>query len=102
MAKFLFLYAGGQSVETPEDQEAVMQAWGGWFGALGDSVIDIGNPFGAASTVAAGGASDGTSSQLGGYSLIDADSLAEATTKTAGCPVLTSGGTVEVYEALPM
>ena len=32
MAKFLFLYTGGQSVETPEAQEAVMQAWGGWFG----------------------------------------------------------------------
>ena len=102
MAKFLFLYAGGQSVETPEDQEAVMQAWGGWLGGLGEAVIDIGNPLGGASTVGADGTSESTSSRLGGYSIINADSLAEATTKTAGCPVLTSGGSVEVYEALPM
>ena len=65
-------------------------------------MVDIGNPFGGASTVGAGGTSEGASSRLGGYSIIDADSLAEATTKTAGCPVLTSGGSVEVYEALPM
>ncbi|HEY5979457.1 MAG TPA: hypothetical protein VIT41_07465 [Microlunatus sp.] len=102
MAKFLFLYAGGQSDENPEAQEAVMQAWVGWFTGLGDSVVDMGNPFGGASTVAAAGTSEGTSSGLGGYSIITADSLAEATTKTLGCPVLATGGSVEVYEALPM
>jgi hypothetical protein len=102
MAKFLYLYAGGQMAETLEAQEEQMQQWVSWFGTLGDSVVDMGNPFGAATTVANGGSSDGGVSKLGGYSIITAESLSDAATKANGCPVLESGGTVEVYEALPM
>ena len=31
-----------------------MEAWGAWFGSLGDSVVDIGNPFGGSTAVADG------------------------------------------------
>ena len=102
MAKFLYLYTGGQMAETPEAQEEQMQAWTAWFGTLGDSVADIGNPFGAGTTVKNGTASEGGASKLGGYSIINAQSLSEAASKANGCPVLESGGTVEVYEALAM
>lgn len=102
MAKFLFLYAGGQMAETSQAQEAEMQAWGAWLGELGEAVVDIGSPFGAAATVRADGTSEGGTSRLGGYSIIDADSLADAGAKTTGCPILGAGGSVEVYEALPM
>jgi hypothetical protein len=103
MAKFLYLYSGGQMAETPEAQEAAMQEWTAWFGTLGDSVVDMGNPFGAGTTVSNGGASGGVaSSKLGGYSIINAESLDEAATKAKGCPVLGTGGSVEVYEALAM
>ena len=79
-----------------------MQEWVAWFGTLGNSVVDMGNAFGASSTVTNGSASDGGASKLGGYSIITAESLGEATKKADGCPVLRSGGSVEVYEALPM
>jgi hypothetical protein len=102
MAKFVYLYTGGQAAETADAQEQSMQAWGAWFGSLGDSVIDVGNPFGAGSTVTAGGAANGGASGVGGYSIINAESLAEAAAKTAGCPIVDSGGGVEVYEALAM
>jgi hypothetical protein len=102
MAKFLFLYSGGQIAETPEAQEESMQVWTTWFGSLGDSVVDIGNPFSASSTVTAGGPSDGGASKLSGYSIVNAESLSEAAQKADGCPVLQSGGSVEVYEAVPM
>jgi hypothetical protein len=102
MAKFLYLYAGGQMAETPEAQEKAMQEWVAWFGTLGDSVVDQGNPFSAGTTVKNGGSSDGGASQLGGYSIINAASLAEAAAKADGCPVLTDGVSVEVYEALAM
>ena len=46
MAKFVYVFTGGQMAETPEAQEQAMQAWGAWFGTLGDSVTDMGNPFG--------------------------------------------------------
>ena len=46
MAKFVYVYTGGQMAETPAAQEEAMQAWGAWFGTLGDAVTDGGNPFG--------------------------------------------------------
>ncbi len=102
MAKFVYVYSGGQMAETPEAQEASVQAWGAWFGTLGDSVLDVGNPFGSSSTVTADGGSDGGASELGGYSIISAASLEEAAARAAGCPVLQSGGRVEVYDTIPM
>jgi len=101
MAKYVFIYAGGQMNDTPEEQERAMQAWMGWFGTLGSDVVEMGNPFGASSTVTAdGSARDGGASGLGGYSVIEAASLADAASKAKGCPVLAGGGTVEIYEAL--
>lgn len=102
MAKFVYLYSGGQMAETPEAQQEQLQAWTAWFGTFSESVVDMGNPFGAGTTVKNGGASGGGASQLGGYSIINAESLDEAATQAKGCPVLQSGGSVEVYEALVM
>ena len=102
MAKFVYVYTGGQMAETPEAQEQAMQAWGAWFGTLGDSVTDMGNPFGSSATVSSGGVTDGGKSGASGYTIVSAGSLSDATAKAQGCPVLASGGTVEVYEAIPM
>jgi hypothetical protein len=103
MAKFVYLYTGGGMAETPEAQEQTLQVWGAWFGALGDAVLEIGNPFGAAASIAADGAvSTGSTAGATGYSVIRADSLDEATTKAKDCPVLASGGAVEVLEAIEM
>jgi hypothetical protein len=100
MAKFVYVYSGGQLAETPEAQEQAMQAWGAWFATLGDKVTDMGNPFGASTIVTSGGS--GAASGLGGYSVVQADSLDDAAANAGGCPVLQSGGRVEVYEALEM
>jgi hypothetical protein len=102
MAKFVYVYAGGRRAETPEAQEQQMQAWTTWIAGLGDAVTDVGNPFGASATVKPGGSSAGNLSGLGGYSIIEAESLDAATAKADGCPILNSGGAVEVYEALSM
>lgn len=102
MAKFVYLYSGGQMEQTPEAQEKAMQEWGAWFGTLGAAVTDMGNPFAASATVSAGGVTDGATSKLGGYSIVEAASLADATAKANGCPVLRAGGSVEVYEAPAM
>ena len=102
MAKFVYVYIGGQMAETPEAQEQAMQAWGAWFGTLGDSVADMGNPFGNSATVSSGGVADGGKSGAGGYSIVSAGSPSDATAKAKGCPVLASGGSVEIYEAIPM
>jgi hypothetical protein len=103
MAKFVFTYRGGSVPESPEQQEAVMQAWMGWFGSLGDAVVDGGNPFGPSMTRTGGGEpAEGAPSELTGYSIVEAADLKEAAEMAGGCPVLTGGGSVDVYEAMPM
>jgi hypothetical protein len=101
MAKFVYAYRGGGMAETEEAQKAAMDAWMGWFGQLGAAILDGGNPFGSSKTVASdGSASDGGQAGLSGYSIVDADSLAAAADMAKGCPVLASGGSVEVYETI--
>jgi hypothetical protein len=103
MAKFVLAYTGGGAPGSPEEQQAVMEAWMGWFGTLGDAVVDMGNPFGAACSITADGAvSDGGASGLTGYSIIEAADLADAAAKAKGCPVLSNGGGLQVYEAAPV
>jgi hypothetical protein len=101
MAKYLFVYHGGKMAETEEEQQATMAAWGQWFGQLGDAIVDPGNPLAASATVDDNGASaGGGANPASGYSLINAGSLDEATEKAKGCPVIASGGSVEVAETI--
>ncbi len=101
MANYLFAYKGGSMATTDAEREAAMAAWGGWFGSLGAAVVDAGNPFGPSATVANGGSvSDGAPAGLTGYSVLSADSLSAASELAKGCPVLASGGSVEVYETI--
>ena len=99
MGSYVLVYKGGSMPETPEEQKQVMDAWGAWFGGLGDRLVDGGNPFGGSKSVAADGSvSDGASAHLSGYTILKADSLDAAAEAAKGCPVLLGGASVEVYE----
>ena len=103
MANYVLVYKGGGGMAgSKEEQDKLMATWGQWFGGLGQALVDGGNPFsGAASTISSGGsAKDGADSGLSGYSILKADSLPAAVGMAKGCPVLASGGTVEVYETI--
>src|SRR4051812_3472182 len=101
MANFVLLYVGGDMPETETEQNAVLEAWGAWFGELGSSLVDAGNPFTpVAKTVQSNGSI--TEGALGtpatGYSIVSADSLDAAVALAKGCPQLQSGGQISVYE----
>ena len=104
MTNFVLAYRGGPGMAaTPEDQEKAMAEWGAWFGTLGAALVDGGNPFGRSRTVHGdGSATDGGEAGLNGYSIVSATDLATASDLAKGCPLLTGGGTVEVYETVPM
>jgi hypothetical protein len=105
MAKYVFAYHGsGNPPSSPAEIKKVMDAWGAWFGAMGSAVIDAGNPVGKSSTVKGDGSlvSGGGANPISGYSLIEASSLEDAHKKAKGCPILKSGGTIEIAQAMDM
>lgn len=105
MAKFLLLYTGGGMPETEAQQAEVMKAWGVWYDALGEAVVDPGDPFTpmAKNITSSGRVSDGPIGTMAtGYTIIKADSLDSAVGMTKGCPILKSGGQISVYETFPV
>ncbi len=54
MAKYLFVYHGGDHPETEAEVKEVLDAWGAWMGSMGAAVIDGGNPVGKSSTTPSG------------------------------------------------
>ncbi|MHB8588751.1 MAG: hypothetical protein ACYDA0_07860 [Candidatus Dormibacteraceae bacterium] len=99
--KYLLVYYGGGTVETPAAQARVMKQWGTWFAKLGPAVVDGGHPFsGAVNKIKA----DGTigkgpiGQRATGYSILEAASLNKATKMAKACPIVKSGGQIAVYE----
>ncbi|MGO9959106.1 MAG: YciI family protein [Solirubrobacteraceae bacterium] len=72
--------------------------WNTFFAGISTHLEDIGNPIFSRQSVGQTGA--GT--VLGGYSLINADSLDQARELAAGCPLVKHGGGVEIGEVTPV
>lgn len=104
MAKYLFVYHGGSKPKNDAEMKKVMDAWGKWMGGMGSAIIDGGHPVGMSSTVHSDGsvANNGGANPVSGYSLIEAATLEAALKHAKGCPILASGGSIEVAEALDM
>jgi hypothetical protein len=104
MAEFLYLYRGGQRGWTPEESQQIMQRWMSWFKELGASgnLKDGGQPLEPEGKVVKGksAVTDGpyaeTKDLVGGYTVIEADTLAQAAELAKGCPILERQGLVEV------
>ena len=104
MAKYLFVYHGGENPKSDEEAAEVMDAWGSWLGSMGSAVVDGGNPVGMSSTVHPDGSvtDDGGANPASGYSLIEAKDLEDASAKARGCPHLQGNGTIEIAETFDM
>jgi hypothetical protein len=99
MTTYVLVFKGGAGAALTEEQEqANMLLWRGWFAALGDDLVDGGNPFVSSRALASDGGVQDASSDLTGYSIIKAEHLDAATEKARGCPVLANGGSIEIYE----
>ena len=105
MAKFLFVYRNSAEQErrpSPEEMQNAMAAWGAWFKEIGSAIIDGGDgllPTGK-KVSSDGAVSDGpfieAKELVGGYSILQADDIDQACELAKGCPVLATGGNVEV------
>jgi hypothetical protein len=97
MAKFVYIYTGGGMPDSEEEGKRSMEAWQAFLGGFGDKLVDMGAPFGASQAVNGNGAL-----KASGYSVVTADSLADAVEPAKDCPIFERGGNVEVYETIEM
>jgi hypothetical protein len=111
MSEYLFLYRGGKQPEDPAEGQQVMQRWVDWMKSLTNSgnLKDPGQPLepnGKVVRDANGTVTDGPYAEakdlVGGFTLVEAANLDEASRLASGCPIFQAGGTVEVRPILNM
>lgn len=112
MKDFLFVFRdnGMPSNVSPDEMQAMTKRWMDWIGGIAaqNKLGDRGNRLFPSGKVVKPGniITDGPYSEIkesiGGYSIVKANSLEEATELAKGCPGLTIGGSVEVREIREM
>jgi hypothetical protein len=107
MADFLFVYRGSNDARakmTPEEMQQTMQKWStwiaegfqkGWMVNAGDALTEEGRVVNAKKVVTDGPFVE-AKEIVGGYSIVKADTIDAAAVFAKGCPILLTGGTVEV------
>ena len=101
MAKFLITYQGGGEMPSdPQARQMMMEAFGAWVASVGDKMVDPGAPLGPAKVVSGSGVDDAKPGDIGGYTLLSADSLDDAVDLVRNHPFITRGGALRVSEAV--
>lgn len=109
MKEYLFVYRNdykSQPKATPEQGKAEMQKWMDWFKDIDakGNLVNYGNALGSAGKVVKSTkmVTDGPYTEIkeliGGYSVVKTETIEEATEIAKGCPILETGGNVEVRE----
>lgn len=107
MAKFILLYKGPATPMeemTEEQSKKTMALWQTWTQKVGQALIDMGAPMANGRSVVDNG-TNGTPSDLNGYSIIEANNIDEAVKLVDEHPFLcdkTGNFSVEVFELVPI
>ena len=113
MNEFLLLFrrdfTSADAQPSAQDLQNLMKKWQHWLGGIAaqNKLVETGNRLASEGKVVHAGdrVTDGPYAEikeaLGGYSIIRAETLDEATELAKGCPVTLIGGTVEVRQLLP-
>ena len=100
MAKFLVTYHAAPMPANPDPEAMKMMkaAFGAWLAEAGKAVIDPGAPIRPVAQVAKG--SPAPQVEIGGYSILQADSVDGVKAVLARHPFVGRGGTLQVSEIL--
>jgi hypothetical protein len=114
MSDFVYLYRNGERMPAASAEEAQqqMQRWMTWLKDLADKghIKDPGHPLERSGKLVKGrpkSVTDGPFAEakdiVGGYTLVQADDLAQAVELTSGCPILdVADGAVEVRPVMKL
>lgn len=110
MKKFLVIYHTPTEVmaqmgePTPEQMAEGMKPWMEWSERCGDQLIDMGTPLMGGQRVLPDGASEASTRQVTGYSMLQANSLEEAKALLEGHPHLgwNAECEIEIHESMAL
>jgi len=114
MKEFLYIFrrdaVSDAAPRSPEQIQSMMKLWQDWMGGLAaqNKLVSSGNRLGSEGSVVkpnnvvTNGPFVEIKEAIGGYIVVKADTLEEATQLTDGCPILSVGGNVEVRPIVPM
>ncbi len=110
MSDFMYLFRGGMNQGSPEEMQKNMQKWMGWMKDLTEQGhFKSGEPLDSAGRTLRGrnkGVTDGPYTEakdlVGGFMLVSAGNLDQATELAKGCPIFEYDGVVEVRPVMLM
>ena len=102
LKKFLLVYYGGKMETDPKKAKESTAAWMKWFQDMGKSVADMGAATMPGKMVSGKTTTKITGEAVTGYSVLQADDLDGAAALAKKSPQITSGGSIAIYEILPM
>ena len=96
MKKFLLIYHATPEAEkmmasaSPKQQAKSMEGWMKWGQKCGSQLLDMGAPLSGGQTIAKDGTSKKSRKNVGGYSIISAETMDKAKKLLKGCLLYTS------------
>ena len=109
MTEFLILYNAPKSLQhncedmSEENMSKIMQSWMKWAEACGDHLLDLGAPLANGKRLDTSGITV-SNSEVGGYSIMQADNVAKIEDLLKDNPHLAwgEGCYIEIHEKLPL
>ncbi len=103
MSQYIITYLGGNQPSTPEEGQKHFAKYKEWLSSLGESAVSPANPLKNTKTINPDGSvTDGSTTSMSGYTIVEADSIEAALDMAKGCPFLDIGGSLEVSELVQM
>ncbi|MFT5607716.1 MAG: hypothetical protein ACI9PZ_001522 [Parvicella sp.] len=103
MAHYILTYIGGNHPKTPEAGQKHFAKYKEWLGSLGDAAVSPANPLKNTRTVNSDGSvTNGSTSNMSGYTIVEAETMKAAIEMAKACPFLEIEGSLEVSELMQM
>jgi len=103
MAQYIMTYLGGDQQSSPEEGKQHFAKYKEWLVSLDDSAVSPANPLKDTRTVNSDGTvTQGGTTSMSGYTVIEVDSMEAALEFAKACPFLDIGGSLEVSELMQM
>jgi len=103
MTQYVITYLGGNPPATPEEGKQHFTEYQTWLASLGTAAVSPMNPFKNTNTINADGTVNaGSTTNMSGYTIIEAGSMEAALEMAKTCPFLSIGGSLEVSELMQM